>query len=302
MLRLNLFLWILVAYANPGFATLSSSPLPNWQNVAQLLKRHKFNPTFISDLKDIYETESFQQVIELNVLLYLRKADVHTTQVNDEAVITIKNFMSAHASELKKAEKSHGVSGSVVASLLWLESRYGKNQGRYHVASTFLHLLQADTKTAVKHLQANASKFKGAKITQKDKNTIKHRASKKAKWAMGELKALEKMYKRSPDLVRGLRGSFAGAFGISQFLPTSYNRWAKSPAGNQAPDLAQPDHAIHSVAFYLKDNGWQKNKSKSHKKALLRYNNSEDYANTILKLSKLASNQSTSDRMPAKAD
>lgn len=255
----------------------------DWGYVELVLKRNGFKDDFIRSLYQTYEPKSFQQVVELNVLLFLRKTDYHGSQVSTDAVETVKHFMEANRTALKSAEKQNGVSSSVIASLLWMESRHGVNQGKFHVPSVFIHLLQAPRPDVIEYLQANTGKF-APYVTPKERKKITERTKQKADWALAELKSLQKMHDRDKALVRNLRGSFAGAFGIPQFIPSSYVKWAKAAKKKSTPDLTRPPDAIHSVAFYLKDNGWKKGKEKTYEKALLRYNNSKDYANAILKL------------------
>ena len=261
---------------------LSFAAEPDWKYVEARLQKAGFQRSFISALKPLYEPGHFQQVLELNLLLYLKRADYHGTQVTGDATENVRAFMKKNRDALLKAEKDHGVPGNVIASLLWMESRHGENLGRFHVPSVYLHLVQADRPPIVKLLQKNAKKFR-RKITAKIRADIKKRTKKKSAWALGELKSLQKMYRRDKSLVGNLRGSFSGAFGMAQFLPSSYMHWARAFNKAKTPDLLRPEDAIYSVAFYLKDNGWRRAK-KTHKKALLRYNNSHDYANAILKL------------------
>jgi membrane-bound lytic murein transglycosylase B len=289
----TLFVWV----CPPTWAQSKPSCVPDWPSVQRSLKKNGFNKQFIADMKKSYETKHFEQVLELNVLLYLRKTDIHSVQISDAAVKSIRGFVNDHQDAFKKAEHNYGVSASVVASLLWLESRYGQNPGRFHVASAFLHLIQAERPAVLSHLRDAAVKFK-EKPTPKDLKEIAKRTKKKSRWALAELKALEKIHKKDPAFVRHLRGSFAGAFGMPQFLPSSYLKWAKGLQKKKSPDLYRPDDAIQSVAYYLKANGWRKNKSKSHMKALLHYNNSEDYANTILSLAKMSDGQQPPKRLP----
>ena len=104
---------------------------------------------------------------------------------------------------------------------------------------------------------------------------------------MLELKALQTMHKRNAKALAGLKGSFAGAFGYPQFIPSSYVKWSRSQTKGKPADLTKPADAIESVAFYLKDNGWKK-AEKSHTKALMRYNNSDTYAAAIIELASKA--------------
>jgi membrane-bound lytic murein transglycosylase B len=256
---------------------------PDWKYVEWRLSQIKVDDKFIKAMKDNYEAQGFEDVLELNVLLFLKKSDYHGPQITDDAVKDVQKFMRENSRALHSAQKKYKVPPAVVASLLWLESRYGQNVGRYKVANVFLHLLQSERRDVIAHLKENATRFTSRKITAKISAEIADRAKKKAKWARSELEALAKMFGRNSRMVTNLKGSFSGAFGIPQFLPSSYNHWARSASPGVAPDLTSPDDAIHSVAYYLRSAGWRG--ARNHVKALMRYNNSRDYANAILKLS-----------------
>lgn len=259
-------------------------PEPSWSYVEKKLKEKKFNPAFVKELKALYETRDFAQVLELNTLLFLRKSDDHGSQVDDVAADEVRAFMTQNGSTLSKAEKEYNVPGQVVASLLWIESRHGRNKGKYHVPSVFVHLVQADRKPVVDYLREVAPKYASGKVTKAQKKDIEKRAKKKADWAIAELKALEKTHKWKWKITQTFRGSFAGAFGMPQFIPSSYVVWARADKPKATPDLSKATHAIPSVAFYLKDHGWKRSKAETHVKALMKYNNSRDYANAILAL------------------
>lgn len=278
-LSLSLALLVFAAVAE------AKEPDADWRFVETRLKKSGLKKKFIAELKTMYEPKHFRRVVELNVLLFLRQSDDHGIQVSHAAVENVKAFIDDHQSSLQFAEKEHGVSGSVIASLLWLESRHGVNTGRFHVPSVYLHLIQATRPEVVTHLHKNAKNFtpKG-RVSNKNLRDITARTKTKTAWAISELKALQQIHQRDGQILRQLRGSFAGAFGIPQFLPSSYLKWARTIRKKGSPDLYKPQDAIHSVAFYLRDNGWKKGRKKSFVPALLRYNNSHDYAHAILKL------------------
>lgn len=261
---------------------------PDWAYVEKRLKKASFKPLFIREMKKLYEPGDFTQVLELNVLLFLRKSDYHGTQVTDSAVEEVKSFMIEHQHVLQKAEADHEVRAAVVASLLWIESRHGQNQGRFHVPSVYLHLLQASRPPVVRHLKAQAPRFADDRgdgaISRKQFREIEKRVKKKADWALEELRALEKAHRWKWTIATRLRGSFSGAFGMPQFLPSSYVRWARSQTPPAAPDLTKAADAIQSVAYYLHDHGWRGNNAGTHVEALMQYNNSRDYAKAILAL------------------
>jgi membrane-bound lytic murein transglycosylase B len=260
----------------------------DWSYAKKQLVKAGFKRDFIDALANSYEPTEFKNVLELNILLYLRKSDYHGVQVTDEAVGKVGDFITANQNVLGKATRDYGVPGSTVASLLWIESRYGSNLGTFHVPSVYVHLLQADRPQVLRHLKTDGPKRFSANPQKKDLAKIPARVRTKAKWALGELKALQKMFHQRGRFAVGLRGSFSGAFGMPQFLPSSYLRWARTTRAGAPPDLTRPDDAILSVAHYLRENGWRKSRPKTHMRALLNYNNSRDYANAILTLAKQA--------------
>ncbi len=256
------------------------------------LRAAGFDRAFLRALGKTYEPKGFQDVVELNVNLFLKKTDYHGVQVTDAAVASVSEFMRANGAALDAVQRRYGPSGPVIASLLWIESRYGRNLGSFHVASVYLHLLQSDRADVLARLKGGGAKRFNAAPSKKDLAKIPGRAKKKAAWAMSELRALQKVFRKRGDFALGLRGSFSGAFGLCQFLPSSYLNWAKSARPPAAPDLLRPDDAIHSVAFYLQRNGWRRDRPKTYVRALMNYNNSSDYANAILALAKKVESRS----------
>ncbi len=264
-------------------AEAAKAPKPDWSYVQKRLKKAKFKQSFINDLKRIYDHKHFTRVLEFNVLLYLRQTDYHQPQVSREAVNDVRNFLAKNKSAFARAEKLYSVPPPVISSLLWLESRHGQNKGVYHVASVYLHLLQAERPTVVRYLKASVPRY-NKKPPKGTPAKVAQRARTKAEWALAELKALQNMYNRDAKLVRELKGSFSGAFGMAQFIPSSYVKFARAYSKKRAPNLTRADDAIMSVAHYLKKSGWKNGKKGTHKKALMKYNNSEDYAKAILSL------------------
>ena len=57
---------------------------------------------------------------------------------------------------------------------------------------------------------------------------------------------------------RSKRGSYAGAMGLGQFMPSSFRKYAVDFDGNGRRNLWNPDDAIGSVANYFRGYGWRK--------------------------------------------
>lgn len=262
----------------------------DWSAAETRLKNAGFSNRFVRALERTYVAAEFRQVVELNVLLYLRKSDYHGPQVTREATEAVRRFVAKHDKTLREAERRFGVTPGPIASLLWLESRHGKNTGRFHVPSVYVHLLQADRPETLAHLKQVASGF-GA-TTPDTPAEIEARVKTKTEWAVAELKAIETVFnmkfKKKAAALKAWRGSFSGAFGIPQFLPSSYLNFAKSATRGRVPDLAKPEDAIISVAHYLHRHGWIKRRPKTHHEALFQYNKSRDYTEAILKMSQRA--------------
>ncbi len=258
-------------------------PKADWTYVESRLKKAGLSRSYIRALKKNYEQKHFASVLKLNLLLFLVTSNYHGVQVTEEGVKNVQTFLAKNEKVFAQAERDYGVPRRVIASLLWIETRHGENQGSFHVASAYLHLLQAERKPVLNYLQSKATDFND-KVTAKQRKEIKKRTKTKAEWALKELKALEQLYKKNSKLAISLRGSFSGAFGMPQFLPSSYQHWARASKKGGVADLYKPSDAICSVGNYLKQHGWKWKKQKTHIKALMKYNNSRDYAEAILKL------------------
>ena len=109
------------------------------------------------------------------------------------------------------------------------------------------------------------------------------RCKSKSLWAIDEMKALD--FIREAKFFNPLKtkSSFAGAFGLGQFIPSTYLKFSESLYRKKA-DLFKISDAVVSVAHFLKENGWNDQDIESQTKALFAYNHSKDYGAVILKL------------------
>ena len=125
----------------------------------------------------------------------------------------------AHAAEL------YGVPEEIIVGIIGVETVYGRNTGSYRVIDAL--------------------------------TTLAFDYPPRAEFFRGELENYL-IYARDADIdILSMKGSYAGAIGIPQFMPGSYLRYAVDLDGDGKPDLSNsfPD-AIGSVANYLKKHGW----------------------------------------------
>ena len=142
-------------------------------------------------------------------------------------------FWREHAAALARAERESGVPASIIVGILGVETLYGQHMGNIRVLDA-LATLSFDFPDAHPRAQERRSYFRG------------------------ELEQFLSMAQRSGADPFEARGSYAGARGLGQFMPSSWARWAVDFDGDGHIDLyGSPDDAIGSVANYFIGHGWQ---------------------------------------------
>jgi membrane-bound lytic murein transglycosylase B len=105
--------------------------------------------------------------------------------------------------------------------------------------------------------------------------------AKRVQMANRELVVLVKMCKRRGIDLFALKGSWAGAFGIPQFMPSSYVIFAVDDNGDGKIDLYDYPDTFASVANYLHRAGWETGNEKKMRRAVYRYNHEIAYVNAV---------------------
>ncbi len=125
-------------------------------------------------------------------------------------------------------------------------------------------------------------------IPELTRHKFEKKAERKSSWAYRELTAfLNYVIREGIDPVE-INGSYAGAMGISQFMPSNISELAKDGNNDGSIDLFNHADAISSIAFFLKRHGWTPEISnKKAQKVIHHYNHSEKYVDAVLKISKL---------------
>ncbi|MDE2431778.1 MAG: lytic murein transglycosylase B [Burkholderiales bacterium] len=139
-------------------------------------------------------------------------------------------FWKTYAKPLQRAERVYGVPASVIAGVLGVETIYGRQTGGFKVIDV-LTTLSLDFPDG-----------------RSDRSAFFRRE-------LGEFLKLCAEQKWNPQ---SIQGSYAGAIGWPQFMPSSIRRYAVDFDEDGRIDLQNsPVDAIGSVAKYLADHGWQ---------------------------------------------
>jgi len=199
-----------------------------------------------------------------------------------------KDFLLTYHKDLEFAEKQYNVDKEAIAAIIYVETKFGHFTGDHRIFNILSSLAIADQEFALRELREEIKRQNALLTTVKINNLISYYekyAKKKALMAKFELAHLVEMYVNQNYNVMELRGSFAGAFGYCQFMPSSYNNYAVDGNGDNIIDLFNYQDAIYSIANYLSEKGW--NKSYYNKRlALLRYNYSKKYVSDVFSASK----------------
>lgn len=243
----------------------------------------EFVYSLINDKNVIFD-ESF---VKINVIGTGKAAD-YSSHYNNRAVSKSKIFLEENLAILQAAEDKYGVPKEVITSILYVETRHGGYLGNNNIVSVFLSTALADQDDFIEMNSRTLKETydKDSEELEKYLSKLNKRAKYKADWAMEQLLALEKLDKLSPVPITEIEGSWAGAFGMSQFLPSSYVSWAVDGNNDGVINLFDKEDAIYSVGNYLSSNGWGKTEEKK-RKAVWHYNHSTAYVNAVLKLSEL---------------
>ncbi len=187
-------------------------------------------------------------------------------------------FLIYNKEFLNSLEKRFGVDKEVLTAIFLVETNLGKNTGKFPVINVFYSLALA------KHLDLlkNLAKQKGVRLT--DPKVVRF-IEKRSDWAYNELLYfLEICYKNHWNPF-DVKGSVFGAFGYPQFVPKSYLTYGYDWNGDGIVDLYNVQDALASIANYLKKEGYSLSSTfQEKKKVIMKYNISEPYADTVLKV------------------
>lgn len=133
-------------------------------------------------------------------------------------------FWNQYQDALNRAYQVYGVPPEIIVGIIGVETRWGRVMGKTRI------------------LDALA--------------TLSFSYPRRAEYFSSELETFLLMARSESDDPLDLKGSFAGAMGYGQFMPSSYKQYAVDFNGDGHINLWDPVDAIGSVANYFKQHGW----------------------------------------------
>ena len=218
---------LLLALATPG---LAQSPYAERADVktfiSGLVARHGFVESELNALfSRVYRVDPVLQAIAAPAEI-ARWTDYRPIFVNPRRISGGLAFWTAQEALLARAEREFGVPAEIVVAIIGVETFYGRIPGRWRVVEALA--------------------------------TLAFDYPPRAGFFRGELENYLLLARDSGLDVFAVRGSYAGAIGIPQFMPGSLRRYAVDFDGDGAIDLSRNNaDAIGSVANYLKQHGWR---------------------------------------------
>ncbi len=145
---------------------------------------------------------------------------------SDAKIAAGRRFYAANRAVIDRAAMKYGVPAEIIVAIIGIETNYGANKGNVRIADSLA--------------------------------TLAFDYPRRGEFFQGELVEFLKMTKEERRNPFDFTGSFAGAMGLPQFMPSSYRQWAVDADGDGSRNIwnSTPD-AAESVANYLKGYGWQ---------------------------------------------
>lgn len=134
-------------------------------------------------------------------------------------------FWKDNAATLNRAEAQYGVAPEMIVTILGIETQYGRTTGSFRAVDALA--------------------------------TLAFDYPRRADFFRAELTELLRLAREENRNALALKGSYAGAMGYPQFMPSSFRKWAVDFDGDGQRDIwNSPVDAIGSIANYFRQHGW----------------------------------------------
>lgn len=228
MMRLALSLLLLGSFTALPAKLSWAAELPGIpQFIDEMVAKHRFSR---DELKEVFDRAQHRpDVIELisRPATIRPWVEYRASFVNKKRIRLGLEFWNKYRKTLARAEQRYGVPQDIIVAVIGVETIYGQNAGNYLVLDAL--------------------------------TTLAFDYPRRAPFFRSELENYLLLARDQQFDLLAIRGSYAGAMGIPQFMPSSYRNYAVDFNANRAVDLLREDvDAIGSVANYLQGYGWIK--------------------------------------------
>lgn len=216
--------------------------------IDELVKEHSFDrESLISLFSEAERKESILEAIARPAEKRLEWFEYRRIFLKADRIDKGREFIQQYLDVLLRAEQQFGVPKEIIAAIIGVETKYGKHKGNYRVLDAL--------------------------------TTLGFDYPPRAKFFSSELKQALLLAKEQGFNMREMMGSYAGAMGYGQFIPSSYRHYAIDFDGDNVADiLDNPIDAIGSVANYFSMHHWKKGESIAY---LLSEKNSNEVIQTF---------------------
>lgn len=197
--------------------------------IALMHEQHGFDVTHLTrQFAAVHSNTSVLRAIKPAAVPELQRSWTRYRErfVNERRIGNGLLFWQENGAELKRAEAIYGVPPEIVAAIIGVETEYGRNMGSFSVLEAL--------------------------------STLAFEYPPRADFFRKELEQFLLMARENGVSPLEIKGSYAGAIGIPQFMPSSQRNYAVDFDGDDRIDLrGSTSDAIGSVARYLEVHGWQ---------------------------------------------
>ncbi|VAW55208.1 Membrane-bound lytic murein transglycosylase B [hydrothermal vent metagenome] len=222
----TLLLCLFPFYANANYSEREDVK----QFIAEMNKEYNFDVKILNNwMKGVKQQKTALDAISRPAEGVLTWAKYRKIFMTDKRINKGVQFWKDNVELLARAEKKYGVPAEFIVAIIGVETYYGKRAGSYPILDAL--------------------------------TTLGFDYPPRAKFFRKQLKHYLLMVREEKLDIKKLTGSYAGAMGMPQFIPSSFRSYAVDFDGNGVRDFWNSSaDSIGSVANYFKKHGWSKGK------------------------------------------